>query len=91
MEENKSIGTPMVNGCKLSLEDDSQKVDQTMYISMVGIFLYSTTTRPDIIHVVGLVGTFQYEPTKTHLKVVKQIFIYLQGTLELGLWYPKDK
>jgi hypothetical protein len=49
MEENKPMSTPMVNGCKISLEDDSPKVDQTMYRSMVGSFLYSTTTRPDII------------------------------------------
>jgi hypothetical protein len=28
---------------------------------------------------------------KTHLKEVKIILIYLQGTLELGLWYPKYK
>jgi hypothetical protein len=37
------------------------------------------------------VGIFQYTPKETHLKVVKRIFIYLKGTLELGLWYPKDK
>jgi hypothetical protein len=91
MEDNKPMSTPMVTGCKLSLEDDSPKVDQTMYRSMVGSFLYSTTTRPDIIQVVGLVGRFQYAPKETHLKAVKRIFRYLKGTLELGLWYPKDK
>jgi hypothetical protein len=37
------------------------------------------------------VGRFQYTPRETHLKVVKRIFRYLQGTLEFGLWYPKDK
>jgi hypothetical protein len=30
MEDSKPMGTPMVTGCKLSLEDDSPKVDQTM-------------------------------------------------------------
>jgi hypothetical protein len=62
-----------------------------MYISMVGSLLYSTATRPDIMQVVGLVGRFQSAPKETHLKAVKRIFRYLQGTLELGLWYPKDK
>jgi hypothetical protein len=28
---------------------------------------------------------------ETHLKSVKIISRYLQGTLELGLWYPKNK
>jgi hypothetical protein len=37
------------------------------------------------------VGIFQYTPKETHLKVVMRIFKYLKGTLELGLWYPKDK
>jgi hypothetical protein len=36
-------------------------------------------------------GRFQYAPKETHLKPVKRIFRYLKGTLELGLWYPKDK
>jgi hypothetical protein len=31
MEDNKPMSTPMVTGCKLNLEDDSPKVDQTMY------------------------------------------------------------
>jgi hypothetical protein len=37
------------------------------------------------------VEIFQFAPVETHLKEVKIIFRYLQGTLELGLWYPKDK
>jgi hypothetical protein len=37
MEDCKPMSTPMVTGCKLSLDDDSPKVDQTMYRSMVGI------------------------------------------------------
>ena len=36
MEDSKPMSTPMVTGCYLSLEDDSPKVDQTMYKSMVG-------------------------------------------------------
>jgi hypothetical protein len=40
---------------------------------------------------IGIVGIFQTTPKETHLKAVKRIFKYLKGTLELGLWYPKDK
>jgi hypothetical protein len=91
MEDNKLVSTPMVTGCKLSLDDDSPKVDQTMYRSIIGCNLFSTGTRPDIMQDIGLVGRFQYAPRETHLKVVKGIFIYLKGTLEFGLWYPNDK
>ena len=62
MGDSKPMTTPMVIGCKLSLEYDSPKVDQTMYISMVGSLLYSTKTRYDIMQVVGLVGRFQSTP-----------------------------
>jgi hypothetical protein len=77
MEYSKPMGTPMFTGCKLILEDDSPKVDQTMYISMDGSFLYSTATRPDIMQVVGLMGRFQYAPKENHLKEIKIIFRYL--------------
>jgi hypothetical protein len=91
MEYCKPMSTPMVTGCKLSLDDDSPKVDKTMYISMVGSMLYETTTRLDIIQVVGLIGRFQYAPKETHLKEVKIIFRYLRDTLDFGFWYLETK
>jgi hypothetical protein len=91
MEDCKPMSTPMVTGCKLILDDDSPKVVQTMYRSMVGIMLYETTKGPDIIQVVGLIGRFQCAPKETHFKAVKRIFRYLRATLDFGLWYPKTK
>nr|GEZ75341.1 copia protein [Tanacetum cinerariifolium] len=29
-------------------------------------------------------------PTKKHLKALKRVFWYLRGTINWGLWYPKD-
>ena len=44
MEDSKPISTLMVMGCKLSKNDESLEVDHTMYRSMIGSFLYVTTT-----------------------------------------------
>ena len=62
MEDSKPVGTPMVTGCKLSKDDDSPDVDQHSYRSIIGSMLYITTSCPDIMHVVGMVGRYQSAP-----------------------------
>lgn len=57
---------------------------------MIGILLYLTSTRPDILHVVDTIGRFQANPKESHLHEVNRIFKYLQGSQEFGLWYLKD-
>ncbi|GKC76432.1 retrovirus-related pol polyprotein from transposon TNT 1-94 [Tanacetum coccineum] len=34
--------------------------------------------------------TYQAKPTKNHIKAIKRVFRYLQGTIKWGLWYPND-
>jgi hypothetical protein len=58
MEDSKTVGTPMVIGCKLSKDDDSPDVDQSSYRSMIGSLLYITASRLDIMHAVGMVGRY---------------------------------
>ncbi|GJR94471.1 hypothetical protein Tco_0266645 [Tanacetum coccineum] len=33
---------------------------------------------------------YQTSPTKKHLEALKWVFQYLRGTINWGLWYPKD-
>jgi hypothetical protein len=62
MEYYTPMSTPMVPGCKLRKDEDSPDVDQSSYRSMIGNLLYMTTSRPDIMHVVGMVGRYQDAP-----------------------------
>ena len=81
----------MVVGCKLSKDDISPDVDQRTYRSMIGSLLYITTSRPDIMQAVGMVGHYQSAPKQSHSVVVKRIFKYLKGTMTYGLWYHRNQ
>jgi hypothetical protein len=90
MEDSTPMSTPMVTVCKLSKDDDSFDVDQSSYRSMIGNLLCITTSRPDIMHAVGMVGRYQSTPKQSHLIAFKIIFKYLKGTMNYGLWYPRN-
>ena len=84
MEDSKSVSTPMIIGCKLSKDDVSLEVDNTMYRSMIVSMLYVTATRLDVMQDAGLVPRFQSIPKETHVTAVKSISNYLKGTMEYG-------
>jgi hypothetical protein len=90
MEYSSPISTPMVVSCKLSKDDISPDVDHRTYRSMIGILLYITTSRPDIMQAVRMVVHYQYAPKQSHLAAIKRIFKYLKGTITYGIWYPKN-
>ncbi|GJX45071.1 hypothetical protein Tco_0261747 [Tanacetum coccineum] len=57
---------------------------------MVGTLMYLTASRPDLTFDVCMCARYQAKPAKKYLHVVKRIFKYLRGTVNRGLWYPKD-
>ncbi|GJT28411.1 retrovirus-related pol polyprotein from transposon TNT 1-94 [Tanacetum coccineum] len=65
-------------------------VDATLYRGMIGSLMYLTASRLDLNHVVCLCARYQAKPTEKHLQAVKQIFRYLNETINMGLWYSKD-
>ena len=85
MEDSSPVNTPMVVGSKLGKDDPSPDVDQRTHRSMIGSLLYITTSCPNTMQVVRMVGRFHSSPKKIHLVVVKRIFTYLKGTLTYGL------
>ncbi|GKB60609.1 retrovirus-related pol polyprotein from transposon TNT 1-94 [Tanacetum coccineum] len=90
MEKCDSIATPMATKPKLDVDLSGKLVDQTNYHSMIGSLMYLTSSRPDIVQAVCYCTRYQARPTEKHLKKVKRIFRYLKGTMNMGLWYPKD-
>ncbi|XP_070056952.1 uncharacterized protein [Nicotiana tomentosiformis] len=90
MEDSKEIDTPIATATKLDINEPSSYVDKNLYRGMMGSLLYLTSSRHDIIFSVGLCARFQANTKESHLTVVKRILIYLKGTTDLYLWYPKD-
>ena len=41
------------------------------------------------MYIVCLCARFQTCPKESHLNVVKRIFKFLKGTIDISLWYPK--
>ena len=85
MEDCKPVGTPMCTRLKLTKEDESKEVDQTLYRSMIGKLKYVVHTRPDIALAVGIVERFLEKPKENHMMEIKRIMRYLKGTEEYGL------
>ncbi|GKD06531.1 retrovirus-related pol polyprotein from transposon TNT 1-94 [Tanacetum coccineum] len=84
------VDTPMVKKNKLDEDLHGKQVDATLYRGMIGSLMYLTSSRPDLIYAVCLCARYQAKPTKKHLQVMKWIFRYLKGTINMGLWYSKD-
>ncbi|KAM2485325.1 hypothetical protein ACFX1W_037521 [Malus domestica] len=71
-------------------EDDENFLEPKVpYLSAIGALLYSAEcTRPDISFAVNLLARYSNAPTCRHWTGVKDIFCYLKGTTDLGLFYP---
>ncbi|GJU70883.1 retrovirus-related pol polyprotein from transposon TNT 1-94, partial [Tanacetum coccineum] len=90
MESSDPVDTPMVEKSKLDEDTQGKVVDPTHYRGMIGTLMYLTASRPDLTFVVCMCARYQAKPTKKHLHAVKRILKYLRGTVNRGLWYPKD-
>ncbi|GJS35212.1 retrovirus-related pol polyprotein from transposon TNT 1-94 [Tanacetum coccineum] len=90
LHSTDSVDTPMIENKKLDEDLQGKPVDATLYRGMIGSLMYLTSSRPDLNHAVCLCARYQAKPTEKHLQAVKRIFRYLNGTINMGLWYSKD-
>ncbi|KAK6131685.1 hypothetical protein DH2020_034592 [Rehmannia glutinosa] len=90
LDNKKHIKTPMGTNDKLSKDENGTPIDPTLYRSMIGSLLYLTASRPDISYSVCVCARYQSSPKESHLKAVKRIIRYINGTTELGILYSSD-
>nr|GEV29781.1 hypothetical protein [Tanacetum cinerariifolium] len=84
------VDTPMVEKSKLDEDKKGKTINPSHYRGMIGTLLYLTSSRPDLQFAICMCARYQARPTENHLHAFKQIFQYLRGTVNRGLWYPKD-
>ncbi|CAL8997273.1 unnamed protein product [Prunus brigantina] len=87
----KAVATPLAMNEKLSKEDGSEQADERVYRQIVGSLLYLTATRPDIMFAASLLARYMHGPTKKHMGTAKRVLRYIQGTLDYGIAYEKEK
>nr|GEW18482.1 retrovirus-related Pol polyprotein from transposon TNT 1-94 [Tanacetum cinerariifolium] len=84
------VDTLMVEKSKLDEDKEGKAVDPSHYRGMIGTLLYLTASGPDLQFAICMCARYQARPTEKHAHAVKRIFRYLRGTVNRGLWYPKD-
>nr|GEW29550.1 hypothetical protein [Tanacetum cinerariifolium] len=84
------VDTIMVEKSKLDEDKERKVVDSSHYHGMIGTLLYLTASRPDLHFAICMCARYQARPTEKHIYAVKRIFLYQRGTINRGLWYPKD-
>jgi hypothetical protein len=89
MDKAIPIKTPMSTNGHLDLGMGAKLVDQNVYYSIIGSFIYLCASRPDIMLSVCMCARFQATPKQCHMRAIKRIMRYLVLTPNLGLWYPK--
>nr|GEZ32714.1 hypothetical protein [Tanacetum cinerariifolium] len=74
----RGIGTPMATK-HLDADLSGTPVDQTKYRSMVGVLMYLTASRPDIVHATCYCARYQAKPTEKHLTALRMLRITTPG------------
>ncbi|GJR51799.1 retrovirus-related pol polyprotein from transposon TNT 1-94 [Tanacetum coccineum] len=90
METCEPVNTPMVEKFKLDEDPQGKAIDPTRYRGINSTLMYLTASRPNLVFAVCMCARYEAKPTEKHLHAVKRIFRYLRGTINMGLWYPKD-
>eukprot|EP00253_Pinus_taeda_P020211 PITA_20211 len=87
----RPMATPMITNWKKVDASEDKDVDPTLYWQLIGSLMYVVNTRPDICYVVNTLNQFMVELKRAHWVTTKHVLRYLQGTVDYGLLYTKDR
>jgi len=90
IDNSNTASIPLAKGITLTKGITEQPKEQvTTYQSMKGSVMYLVTgTRPDLAYTISFLAQSSSCPTDEHIKSAKHVFRYVNGTPNLGLFYP---
>ena len=97
-DKTKPVSTPLALHFKPSAlmspstDDEKRQVECVPYANADGALMYAMVcTRPDIFHDVSMESQYMHNPGKGYWQAMKWILRYIQGTIDIGLKFQKDK
>ena len=91
---SKTSPTPMIPNHQLLLAPEDHVPSPSFrqrYMQAVGSLMYAMLgTRPDLAHVVGVLGRHASRPNASHWATVSRTLEYIKGTLDYGLEFSPD-
>ncbi|XP_065615862.1 uncharacterized mitochondrial protein AtMg00240-like [Quercus suber] len=76
---------PMEQNLKLSKYHGELLIDPGIYRRLVGMLIYLTITRTDIIYSMNKLSQFLSKPRKPHLDATYKVLQYIKGSLGQGI------
>ncbi|XP_031250245.1 uncharacterized protein LOC116108096 [Pistacia vera] len=73
MENCKQVDLPLVPNAKLSKNDETKKIDEGLYRSLISCLLYLKAARPDIMYATSMWSRFMSQPIETHFNAAKRV------------------
>ena len=73
MQDCKPVSTSISTGMKLDKDEDFEKMDDSMYRSLIGSLLYLTASRPDILFIVNFLYRFMHSLRDSHFTLAKRV------------------
>ena len=82
MENCKPTNTPMVRNESVANDDQDmlERSEAETYRSIVGILMYFKIHRFDLHHAAKSLAMASSSPTKSHMRRLKRVLRYIQGT-----------
>ena len=87
MMDCRSVAIPLAANEKFRKDDGENEANSSLYRSLIGSFLYLTSTRPAIMFSANLLSRFMQEQSQVHFGATKHVLRYLQGTMDYGIMY----